>query len=380
MVWGGRTTFSLMLFIDFVIFVILSTAALIHEASASLLPPVLLLFFLYTKKIHRVMHFLFVLNLLAMLYVILMKCYTFSNSDIIAESWSGIYSNPDSFRYNDGLLSGTDKVRALFGVEAARGHLASFDLASVTHLLIAVVVPFFILLFSGITVFYSASAKAKLIRILLILLSFCPIGLCLVANDFGRWYSMCAINCLLYSLLIAHSVDRIELNDSSYENDRKIKNVIKQCTVVLITIILLNYKLDCWGNLIRTSQPLDYAKQILVDSSNLYRDIQPIIYRTKVIQPVSNFDSLPWVINEITIDKNMQNAVCGNSEMGRMPFVITGEEASEFFRIPFGDNNLSAGIKISKSDKGAKNYNKKVINTGDIMVGTLKSSSNNSRR
>lgn len=283
-----------MLFIDFVIFVILSTAALIHEASASLLPPVLLLFFLYTKKIHRVMHFLFVLNLLAMLYVILMKCYTFSNSDIIAESWSGIYSNPDSFRYNDGLLSGTDKVRALFGVEAARGHLASFDLASVTHLLIAVVVPFFILLFSGITVFYSASAKAKLIRILLILLSFCPIGLCLVANDFGRWYSMCAINCLLYSLLIAHSVDRIELNDSSYENDRKIKNVIKQCTVVLITIILLNYKLDCWGNLIRTSQPLDYAKQILVDSSNLYRDIQPIIYRTKVIQPVSNFDSLPW--------------------------------------------------------------------------------------
>ena len=63
----------------------------------------------------------------------------------------------------------------------------------------------------------------------------------------------------------------------------------------------------------------------------------------------------------------------------QMPFVITGEEASEFFRIPFGDNNLSAGIKISKSDKGAKNYNKKVINTGDIMVGTLKSSSNNSQ-
>ena len=114
-------------------------------------------------------------------------------------------------------------------------------------------------------------------------------------------------------------------------------------------------------------QDREYAKLKEIEIGNYELDVD------------TYFDSLPWVINEITIDKNMQNAVCGNSEMGRMPFVITGEEASEFFRIPFGDNNLSAGIKISKSDKGAKNYNKKVINTGDIMVGTLKSSSNNSQ-
>ena len=114
-------------------------------------------------------------------------------------------------------------------------------------------------------------------------------------------------------------------------------------------------------------QDREYAKLKEIEIGNYELDVD------------TYFDSLPWVINEITIDKNVQNAVCGNSEMGRMPFVITGEEASEFFRIPFGDNNLSAGIKISKSDKGAKNYNKKVINTGDIMVGTLKSSSNNSQ-
>ena len=88
------------------------------------------------------------------------------------------------------------------------------------------------------------------------------------------------------------------------------------------------------------------------------------------------FNSLPWVINEIVLDKNMQNPICANSELGRMPCVITAEEASEFFRIPYGDNILTAGVNINKSDKGAKKYNKKVINNGDIMVGNLKSSIN----
>ncbi len=88
------------------------------------------------------------------------------------------------------------------------------------------------------------------------------------------------------------------------------------------------------------------------------------------------FSSLPWVINEMIMDKNMENPVFANSPLGRIPFIVTSEEASEFFRIPYGDNELSAGVNISKADKGAKQYNKKVINNGDIMVGTLKSSAN----
>ena len=88
------------------------------------------------------------------------------------------------------------------------------------------------------------------------------------------------------------------------------------------------------------------------------------------------FSSLPWVINEIIMDKNMENPVFTSSQLGRLPFIVTSEEASEFFRIPYGDNYLAAGVNISKADKGARKYNKKVINNGDIMVGTLKSSSN----
>ena len=108
----------------------------------------------------------------------------------------------------------------------------------------------------------------------------------------------------------------------------------------------------------------EYAKLKNMEIENYELDVQTYFY------------SLPWVINEISLEKNMQDPICGNSEVGRIPFVITGEEASEFFRIPYGDSILSAGVKINKSDKVSKSYNKKVINIGDIMVGTLKSTNN----
>ena len=88
------------------------------------------------------------------------------------------------------------------------------------------------------------------------------------------------------------------------------------------------------------------------------------------------FSSLPWALNEITYDFIMGQNPLANQPYARLPFVITAEEASEFFRIPFGDKMFAAGIKIIKANKNEKQYNKEIINTGDIMVGTLKSSSN----
>ena len=66
------------------------------------------------------------------------------------------------------------------------------------------------------------------------------------------------------------------------------------------------------------------------------------------------FSSLPWVINEIIMDKNMENPVFTSSQLGRLPFIVTSEEASEFFRIPYGDNDLAHGVKIRKEDKGER--------------------------
>lgn len=82
------------------------------------------------------------------------------------------------------------------------------------------------------------------------------------------------------------------------------------------------------------------------------------------------FYSMPWVINEITLDKSIYN----RNNLSRIPFVITKEEAINFFRIPYADKSLTAGININKTDQGTKEYNKKVINNGDIMVGSLKNS------
>ena len=112
------------------------------------------------------------------------------------------------------------------------------------------------------------------------------------------------------------------------------------------------------------------------DIENEYAKLNSIEINNYEVDINTYFNSLPWVINEIAIDKSMQNNVYANSDMIRFPFIITGEEASEFFRIPYGDNVLTAGIKINKSDVASKNYNKKVINMGDIIVGKLKSSTN----
>ena len=48
-------------------------------------------------------------------------------------------------------------------------------------------------------------------------------------------------------------------------------------------------------------QDREYAKLKEIEIGNYELDVD------------TYFDSLPWVINEITIDKNVQNAVCGNS-------------------------------------------------------------------
>ena len=82
------------------------------------------------------------------------------------------------------------------------------------------------------------------------------------------------------------------------------------------------------------------------------------------------FYSLPWVFNEIILDKTSSNTI--NSVLKRLPYMVTMEEATEFFRLPYGDNRLTAGININRLESGIKEYSKKVINNGDIIVGNLK--------
>ncbi len=93
----------------------------------------------------------------------------------------------------------------------------------------------------------------------------------------------------------------------------------------------------------------------------------------------SNFYPLPWAVNEVLINKERSYQVWSSGQFPqsyyRLPYLITAEEASEFFRLPVGSDRIGAGFKVNESGIGAKSYTSNIINTGDIEVGKLRSSS-----
>lgn len=281
-----KPSFAGMLSIDFVIVTLLTVSALIHELSASLLPPVMLLFFIYARKVRRTMHAAAASVLLITVYAALMTSFKYADPDTIAESWSGIYGDPDSFRYNTALLNTADKAHALNCVRMTLTLLRESGPAYIPQLLLAVAVPFAILLLSGITIFHSASSRARRARTLLAVLCTCPLGLCLVGYDFGRWFSVCAINLTAYCLLIAHPAGRPGPGEILSEKDRIAKNLIKQCAVTVVAVALLYFRLDFNGYFYETEQPLsEEAKEAAINSSNLLRDIKPLVTGEIVLHP-----------------------------------------------------------------------------------------------
>ncbi len=94
----------------------------------------------------------------------------------------------------------------------------------------------------------------------------------------------------------------------------------------------------------------------------------------------NNFYPLPWAVNEVLLGSdrnyNIWNSGQFSNALYRLPFIVTSEEAAEFFRLPIGSERVSAGLIINESGKGNKTYTSNIINAGDITVGKLRSSSN----
>lgn len=110
-------------------------------------------------------------------------------------------------------------------------------------------------------------------------------------------------------------------------------------------------------------------------------NLRVIQLNKNVVNKDQNFYPLPWAVNETLMDISSRNYQLWNSglvsgEMFRAPYLISSEEASTFFRLPFGSLKVSAGIQINYSGIGDKKYTDNIINSGDIVVGKLKSSSN----
>lgn len=92
----------------------------------------------------------------------------------------------------------------------------------------------------------------------------------------------------------------------------------------------------------------------------------------------SNYYLLPWLVNQQLDQINSQNdiwSVKAFANIKRLPLIVTDTEASEFFRLPIGDENVSAGLEVNESEKSGKTYASNIINGGDIEIGKFRASS-----
>ena len=282
---GGGASFVGMLVIDSMILGILALSALLHELSAVLMPPVILIFFIYCRRLHRIMHFILVLDLLVILYTVMMVNFKFSSPNIVLDSWSGIYSNTEAFRLNRGLLNVVDQKTSVDTMNMSIVMFKQAPLKIILHLLIAVAVPFVVLLMSGITILHSASSRAKRIRCILIALCTCHLALSITAHDWGRWFSICAINIVAYSLLIAHPTGRKRGNTAS-NVIRKAEAVAKQFAILATATVLLNYSLGIDGYFRRTNKTVpEEIRQMRSNLPDFFTSLKPLLKRDIIIHP-----------------------------------------------------------------------------------------------
>lgn len=119
-----------------------------------------------------------------------------------------------------------------------------------------------------------------------------------------------------------------------------------------------------FGQLVSVTEEKNYLTQNRID--NLSFDNE------------QSYFLLPWLINQKLDEINLKSSIWSIgvfSKIRRFPYIVTEEEASEFFRLPIGDENVSAGLNVNESVKTAKTYADNIINGGDIEVGKLRSSS-----
>lgn len=119
-----------------------------------------------------------------------------------------------------------------------------------------------------------------------------------------------------------------------------------------------------FGQLVSVTEEKNYLTQNRIDNISFDNE--------------QSYFLLPWLINQKLDEINSKSSIWSIgvfSKIRRFPYIVTEEEASEFFRLPIGDENVSAGLNVNESVKTAKTYADNIINGGDIEVGKLRSSS-----
>ena len=137
------------------------------------------------------------------------------------------------------------------------------------------------------------------------------------------------------------------------------------------------YNILIWGSQIDTSNIASKIYGQLTPTSALSANLKFITLSLRDIDIENNLYPLPWAANEIII--NTQRELWNNTNLSanlyRLPYLISADESSEFFRLPIGNKEISAGFKINETGRNSKTYSQNIINSGDIELGILKSSS-----
>ena len=106
------------------------------------------------------------------------------------------------------------------------------------------------------------------------------------------------------------------------------------------------------------------------------------LYADDMLKKGNDFYPLPWAAHEIIVGAERNPAVWDvNQNLApfyNLPYIITAEEASEFFRLPVGSDTVYAGLVVNESGRISRTYADNIIGGGDISVGALKSSSRGS--
>lgn len=114
---------------------------------------------------------------------------------------------------------------------------------------------------------------------------------------------------------------------------------------------------------------------------NVSRELRFVPLAASDVNKDDNFYPLPWAVSELLLGAERSAHIWGTGQYPgayyRLPYLITAEEAAEFFRLPIGSENVAAGLVVNESSKASRTYAGNIIGGGDIKIGTLKSSSRN---
>ena len=145
---------------------------------------------------------------------------------------------------------------------------------------------------------------------------------------------------------------------------------------------LFQYNIIIYGG----SQSINAVATRVLGQLNSTQQVAPNLQivnlsRDEVCSSMEMLYPQPWVVSDLLLGRNRNASIWNsgyvNNALYRFPFIITADEAAAFFRLPIGDDRVGAGLNVNETGKNSKTYSKNLINAGDIEIGRLKSSSEN---